>query len=271
MSEGENNLIRNSVNDYLSQEKRFDGRGLLDLRKIEIEIGISKNAEGSARVKLGNTEIIAGVKLDVAEPYTDHEDEGTLITTLELHPIASKEFEHGPPRINAIEMGRLVDRGIRESGFIDFKKLAIKKGEKVWGIFLDLYALNDDGNLLDAGVTAALAALLTAKLPKYDEKKGKVVYGELTNKGLPISKILPITFTFYKIGNKIIIDPSKEEENSADARLTLGISEYNKKLVINSMQKGLETSFTKEELAGIFKAAEKKHAEVLKNLENSIK
>lgn len=266
-----NNLTKESVLNYLKEDKRFDGRKLLEMRDLKIETGISKNAEGSARVKLGNTEIVAGVKMDVVVPYTDHEDEGTLITTLELLPLASAEFESGPPRIAAIELGRLVDRGIRQSGFIDFKKLSIKEGEKVWGIFLDLYAINDDGNLLDAGVIACLAALMTAKIPKYDEKKEKVQFGEWTNKELPLTKIVPITFTFYKIGEKILLDPIREEEDSADARLTLAMSEYNKKLIINSMQKGLETPFTKEELDYIFKSAEKKYGEVLKKLESSIK
>ena len=265
------NLTKQSIIDYLSQDKRFDSRKLLEMRNLTIETGISMNAEGSARVKLGDTEIIVGVKMDVTEPYTDHEEEGTLITTLELSPIASKEFESGPPKIEAIEMGRLVDRGVRESGFIDFKKLCIKKGEKVWGIFLDLFAINDAGNLLDAGVLGALAALLTARFPKYDEKKIKVVYGEFTKDKLPLTKTIPITFTFYKIGDKIIFDPIKSEEKSADARLTIGISEYNKKLVINSMQKGLETPFTKKELTQIFENAEKAYKDVLKKLEDSVK
>jgi len=263
----ENNLTKQSVLNYLNENKRMDNRKFLELRKIEIETGISKNAEGSARVKFGNTEVVAGVKMDVTTPYTDHEDEGTLITTLELLPIASEEFESGPPRIQAIELGRLVDRGVRESGFIDFEKLCIKKGEKVWGIFLDLYAINDDGNLLDTGVMAALAALLTSKIPKYDEKTEKVQFGEWTNKKLPLTKSIPITMTFYKIGDKMIIDPNKVEEISADGRLTLALSELDKRLVINSMQKGLEEAFTKQELSKIFAEAEKKHAEILKKLE----
>ena len=267
----DNNLTKQSVLDYLEQDKRFDGRKFLEMRELEIETGISKNAEGSARVKLGNTEVLAGVKLDVTEPYTDHEDEGTLITTLELSPLASADFESGPPRINAIEMARLVDRGIRESGFIDFKKLSIKEGEKVWGIFLDLYAMNDDGNLIDAGVIAALAALMTCKFPEYDEKKEKVQYGKLTSKELPTTKNIPITMTFYKIGEKIIFDPCKEEEESADARLSLAMSEYNKKIVINSMQKGLEVAFTQEELSKIFEEGEKKYLEILKKMEKLVK
>ena len=126
---------------------------------------------GSAKVKIGDTEVIAGIKLDVGEPYTDHEDEGTMVTTLELLPLSSEEFEYGPPRINAIEIARIVDRGIRESGMIDFKKLCLKKGEKVWTVFIDIYSINDGGNLLDASCLAAIVALLEAKMPKYDDKK----------------------------------------------------------------------------------------------------
>ena len=52
-------------NDYLlnllEQGKRADGRKLEDYRKITIETGISKNAEGSARCKIGDTEVLAGV------------------------------------------------------------------------------------------------------------------------------------------------------------------------------------------------------------------
>ena len=124
------NLTKKRIKDYLESGKRFDSRKPLEYRDIDIEIGISKNAEGSARVRIGKTEVVAGVKMDVGTPYPDHEEEGTMMTTLELLPLSSDEFEYGPPSINAIEMARIIDRGIRESGAIDFKKLCIKKEEK---------------------------------------------------------------------------------------------------------------------------------------------
>src|SRR3989344_1490241 len=86
-------------NDYLlnllEQGKRADGRKLEDYRKITIETGISKNAEGSARCKIGDTEVLAGVKMDVGTPYPDSPDEGSIIVTTELSPIASPDFELG--------------------------------------------------------------------------------------------------------------------------------------------------------------------------------
>lgn len=117
------NITKKRIVEYLSAGKRFDNRKLLDFREIKIEKGISKNAEGSARVRIGKTEVVAGCKLDVTEPYPESPDEGTLITTVELLPLASEKFETGPPGIKAIELARIVDRGIRESEVIDFSKL----------------------------------------------------------------------------------------------------------------------------------------------------
>lgn len=269
------NLTKKRIKDYLESGKRFDGRKPLDHREITIETGVSKNSEGSARVRFGKTEIIAGVKLGAGEPYPDHDDEGTMMVTLELLPLSSSEFEYGPPKINAIEMARIIDRGIRESKMIDFKKLCIKKGENVWTVFIDLYSINDDGNLLDAGCLAAVAALLDAKMPKYDEKEEKVVYGELTSKNVPLTKNIPLTFTFHKIGKHLVLDPSLEEEAASECRLSLAISSDGKELIINAMQKGGETTISQEEILKIVESAEKKYAdfekEVMGKIEKNLK
>jgi exosome complex component RRP42 len=252
------NLTKKRIQEFLEKDKRFDDRDLLQFRDINIEVGIIKNAEGSAKVKFGDTEVIAGVKVDITEPYTDSEDKGTLITTVELLPLSSPEFEPGPPRINAIEMARIVDRSVRESGFIDFKKLCIKKGEKVFSIMIDIYSINDEGNLIDASCLATVAALLNAKMPKYDAKNEKIKYGELTNKPLPLTDIIPITVTFYKVGSKIIVDPTSGEEDLSGARLSLAISKAGKKALINAAQKGGEDTFTEQEIEKIIELAEEK-------------
>ncbi len=264
------NLTKKRIKDYLEAGKRFDGRKLLEHRKIEIETGVSKNAEGSARVKIGNTEVIAGIKLDVGEPYPDKEDEGTMMTTMELLPLSSEEFDYGPPRINAIEIARIVDRGIRESGLINFKKLCIKKGEKVWNVFIDIYSINDDGNLLDASCFAGIAALLTAKMPKYDEKQEKVCFGELTSKKLPLTKNIPLNLTFHKISKAIILDPSKEEEDSSETRFSLALSQGNKEVIINAMQKGEETALSEKEILEIIDLAEKQYKDIEKEIMDKI-
>ncbi len=243
------NLTKKRIFEYLEKGKRFDNRGLLNHREISIETNVTKNAEGSARVKLGKTEVLVGVKMDIGEPYTDSPDEGVLITTAELTPLSSDRFEYGPPRIEAIELSRIVDRGVRESGFIDFKKLCVKKREKVWILFLDIYSINDDGNLLDAACLAAVAALKTAKIPKYDEKEEKVEYGEFTNKKVPlIEKNFPITITCNKINENIFLDPSFSEEEVSQARISFTITQSSgKEPRINAIQKGNDKEINKEQ------------------------
>ena len=134
-------LTAERIREYLAQGKRFDGRKPEDFREISIEGNVSNKAEGSARVRLGKTEVIVGIKMGVAEPYPDSPNKGNLMVTAELLPLSSPRFESGPPRFPAVELGRLVDRAIRESKFIDFEKLCIKEGEKVWSVFIDIYFL----------------------------------------------------------------------------------------------------------------------------------
>jgi len=115
--------------------KRFDNRKPDEFREITIETGVAKNAEGSARVKIGKTEVLVGVKMNIGEPYPDSPDKGNLMTTAELLPLSSPRIQLGRPGIESIELARVIDRGIRESKFIQLDKLCIKKGEKVWNVF----------------------------------------------------------------------------------------------------------------------------------------
>src|SRR3990167_4775884 len=126
------NITRENLKKMFLEKKRFDGRDLLDFRDFEVEYGVSNKAEGSARVRLGKTEVIVGVKMQIGEPYPETPDKGNLIVSGDLLPLASPKFEAGPPGFDAIELPRLVDRAVRECGIIDFEKLAIEKGKKVW-------------------------------------------------------------------------------------------------------------------------------------------
>nr|MBI4156500.1 exosome complex protein Rrp42 [Candidatus Woesearchaeota archaeon] len=257
----------NELRDYMialfAKNMRKDGRKLLDYRKpIRVEYDISpKSAEGSARVTIGKTEVIAGVKMEVGEPFPDTPNQGVLIVSAELVPLASPEFESGPPDIQAIELSRVVDRGLRESKAIDLDKLCVKEGEKVWIVFIDIYPINDSGNLFDAASLAAIAALKNAKMPKYDAKEDKIIYGEATNKKIPLNKT-PISCTISKIGNYILVDPSYEEERVLDARLTV----TSEKGVINAMQKGGINSLSHEDIMKMVDIAIEKSRELEKAL-----
>jgi exosome complex component RRP42 len=159
------------IAQLISRGKRLDGRGLTDYREIKVEQGIIEKAEGSARVLLGKTEVMVGTKIEIGEPFSDTPNEGVLTVNAELVPLASPTFEAGPPDENSIELARIVDRGIRESKAIDLEKLCIEPGKKTFVVFVDVYVLNHDGNLIDASALAAVAALLNTKMPNYEVKE----------------------------------------------------------------------------------------------------
>lgn len=253
-------MDRTDMIKSLSENIRFDGRKLLETRKIEVELGISKNAEGSARVKFGGTEVLAGVKLALGEPYPDTPDEGAMMVEAELSPMSNPEFEAGPPDIRAVELARVVDRGIRESKAIDMKKLCIKEGEKCWLVCIDIVTINDEGNLIDAAGVAALAALKNAVFPKIEDEK--IDYKSKTAKKLPLSRE-PISVTISKINDYMIVDPTIEEEKMIDARLT--VASFEGKLC--SLQKGGDSPLSIDDVEKMVEVGLKKVDEIRKVLE----
>ncbi len=253
------NLTKNRIAEYLAHGKRFDNRKAEEFRDIVIECGLSKKAEGSARVKIGKTEVWVGVKMEIAEPYPDSPDKGNLMLTAELLPMSNAKYEYGPPKFEAIELGRLVDRGIRESKYIDFEKLCIKKGEKVWGIMIDIYSVNDDGNLLDAAFIGALAALKEAKMPFYDEKEEKIDYEKPAKEKLPLKEEnMPVNFSVYQIEDVIFFDPTSEEEATAEGRLVLAMIPGNPPKIC-SMQKGNTLQVSHEKFVEMLEFVDKKY------------
>jgi exosome complex component RRP42 len=233
------------VKEIASKGIRIDGRKEMERRQINIRNGVINHSDGSAYLELGGTKVLAGVKVMPGEPFPDRADEGGLIVNFEASELASN---YPSDRIiYSVEIGRVTDRGIRESNLIDLKKLVIEVGKKALFVYIDVFALNNEGNLLDACNIAALSALLDARYkPEGSEEKIPLP--------LDHSK-LAVSNTFVKIGKNMFFDPSSMEENVANARLTFGVSEK-----INSIQKGGSGFFTPEEVdfcAG--KAFELKH------------
>lgn len=231
-------IKRDHILNLLARGEREDGRAKDQMRDIKVTIGFVEPADGSARVKIGKTEVIAGVKIIPGTPFQDSPDVGVLTTGAELIPMAHASFESGPPGEDAIELARVVDRGIRESGMVDVKKLCITSGEKVWMVYIDMYALDYDGNLFDAANLAAVCALKSAKVPASQ-------YGFGDDFPLPVTCI-PVSVTSVKVGNDLIVDPNFDEETISSVRLTVTTDDNGN---FRAMQKGGKGSITRAELA----------------------
>ena len=246
-------LLRAHLTDLAVNDARIDGRSQWEGRNLEIEHSVLPRAEGSARVRMGDTIVLAGVKFQIMQPYPDRPNQGGLMCSADVRPIAGRNWEAGPPSPEAIELGRVVDRGIRESGCIDVDSLCIIPGEKAWQVILDLFAVSDDGNLFDAFALAGIAALRNATVPAERFEVGE-------DYALPVSKT-PIMCSYHKVGGRFVYDACSREELGGDERIHITLGDDDN---VHSLQKGLKGIFSTEEFEEIMTNAQERTKELRK-------
>ncbi|MCY0883100.1 MAG: exosome complex protein Rrp42 [Acidianus infernus] len=214
-------IKRESILASLDRGIRADGRKFNEYRPLSITLGYAKKADGSALVKLGDTIVLAGVKVEPKEPFEDTQNQGNLVVNVELLPLAYETFEPGPPDENAIELSRVVDRSLRDSKSIDLSKLVIEPGKKIWTVWVDIYVLDYGGNILDACTLAAVSALYDTRLPKV-VKEGDEIKIIKEEKGEKLPMNFPVvTVSVAKIGKHLVVDPDLDEEGIMDAKISL--------------------------------------------------
>ncbi|MFQ6025748.1 MAG: exosome complex protein Rrp42 [Nitrosopumilaceae archaeon] len=256
-------LKKEQILRLLQREARTDGRAFDEPRPITIETGLISKAEGSAKVKLGDTEVLTGVKIQPDKPFPDLGDKGIFICTAEVLPIADPTAEPGPPNEDVIELARVVDRGIRETEMIDLGQLVLEENKSVVGLFVDNSIINSDGNLFDACSYASVAALLSCMVPKYEIQDSVPVLIEGEKSKPPINTI-PVSVTMARIGDYIIVDPNADEWACMDARITITTNSNGN---ICALQKGGHDGFTLDQLIKCSKLAISTGSKIRKELE----
>ncbi|KAL5097042.1 hypothetical protein RYX36_001369 [Vicia faba] len=216
------------IESALLSQLRVDGRGPLDYRKLNIKFG---RDNGSAEVQLGETRVMGFVSGQLVQPYRDRPNEGTLSIFTEFSPMADPSFEPGRPGESAVELGRIIDRGLRESRAIDTESLCILSAKLVWAIRIDIHILDNAGNLVDAANIAALASLMTFRRPECslggEDGQQVVVHPPEVREPLPlIIHHLPIavTFGFFSNENLVVLDPTYREEAVMTGRMTTSLN-----------------------------------------------
>lgn len=261
-------LKEQTLANIINKGVRLSGRKLDQFREVEIITDYIPHADGSAFVKLGNTQVLVGVKLEPGTPYADSPNEGVMVVSAEFVPMASPSFEPGPPDENAIELARVIDRSLREIGAIDLEKLAIIPGKKVLIAWVDIYVLDHDGNLIDASSIATLAALLTTKMPKVEVTENEEVIIDRETKVGPLPlRHKVVTVTIGKLGGKLLVDPDLEEESVLSTRLVIAVSDDGR---IAGMQKTGMGSLTQEEVLKAVDIALAKGQELIEFIEKSV-
>lgn len=209
----------------LKRGERVDNRGLFDYRPISVILSPIDKADGSALIRLGRTQVLAGVKLELGSPFKDRPGEGVLQVHAEFVPLASPSFEPGPPDENAVEVARIIDRSIREPKVIKLEELVVEPEKTVWVIYDDIYLVDHGGNVVDAGMLASIFALAVTKIPEIVETStGYRINRSSRVRPLPLTNLV-VTVTMAVIGDVILVDPSLEEETLANALITIAVDE----------------------------------------------
>ncbi|XP_062173217.1 exosome complex component RRP45A-like [Alnus glutinosa] len=219
------------IETALQSDLRIDGRRPFEYRNISIKFS---SVDGSAEVQLGQTHVMGFVTAQLVQPYKDRPNEGTLSMFTEFSPMADPSFEPGRPGEAAVELGRVIDRGLRESRAVDMESLCVISGKLVWAVRVDLHILDNGGNLIDAANIAALAALLTFRRPECslggEDGQEVIVHPPEVREPLPlIIHHLPIavTFAFFSNETSVVIDPTHSEEAVMGGRMTATLNANN--------------------------------------------
>lgn len=261
-----NDLKKAQILELLAQGKRSDGRGLEEPRKITIQTNAVPKANGSARILLGDTEVVCGIKIQPDRPFPDMGDKGIFICTAELLPLSHPSVETGPPGPDVIELARVVDRGIRESHMVDVSQLVIEKNKSVVGVFADNVVVDYDGNLFDACSYAATASLLSATMPKWNMVDDIPTLVDGKESPVPVTTI-PVSVTMGRIGSYILVDPNADEWSCMDARITItSDSDGN----ICALQKGGSDGFTQDDIVRCGEISVRVGAKIREQLKESV-
>ena len=139
---------------------RADGRRPGDLRPVSMTLGVQKWAEGSCRIRAGDTEVLCAATIgDRVPPHLRGKGTGWVTAEYSMLPRATAERtdrESAKGRIGGRthEIQRLIGRSLR--GVVDLARL----GERT--ITVDCDVLQADGGTRTASITGGYVALAAA-------------------------------------------------------------------------------------------------------------
>eukprot|EP00038_Savillea_parva_P019397 m.27393 g.27393 ORF g.27393 m.27393 type:complete len:165 (-) comp4407_c0_seq2:108-602(-) len=145
---------RTYIEDGVAQNFRADGRQCVDMRDCVIERGVISNTNGSARVRVGGTDVLVGVKLEAAKPLTEYPNHGRIEFNVDCSAGASPAFvSRGGDSLSqelVSALRRLMDGG---QG-LDLEALCIIPGARVWLLHVDAVVLEcAGGSVVDTCVS----------------------------------------------------------------------------------------------------------------------
>ncbi|KAK1272600.1 hypothetical protein QJS04_geneDACA018282 [Acorus gramineus] len=233
LSTGEKHFIWGGI----AQDLRSDGRQRLHYRPISVETGVIPQANGSARVRIGATDVIASIKAELGKPSMHQPGKGKISIFVDCSPTAAPMFEgRGGEELStelAVALQRCLLGGKSGAGAgIDLSSLIVTEGKICWDLYIDGLVVSSDGNLLDALGAAIKAALSNTGIPKVNVDLGpspddqpEVNVSDEEFLQFDTSGV-PVIVTLTKVGRHYIVDATSDEESQMSSAVSVSVNRH---------------------------------------------
>ncbi|WP_048149312.1 exosome complex exonuclease Rrp41 [Palaeococcus ferrophilus] len=196
--------------------KRIDGRKKYELRPITMEVGVLKNADGSAYIEWGKNKILAAVygPREIHPKHLQRPDRGILRVRYNMAPFSVEDRKKPGPDRRSVEISKVIKGALEPAVILElFPRTAVD-------VFIEV--LQADAGTRVAGIVAASLALADAGIPMKD---------------------LVSACAAGKIEDTIVLDLNKEEDNYGRADVPVAIMPIKNNITLLQMDGYL----TKEE------------------------
>jgi len=195
-------LIKDEYPEKLFREdgKRLDGRDKHELRPIKMEVGLLKNADGSAYLEWGNNKIFAAVfgPREVHPHHLAKPDRGILRVFYRMATFSVFDRKRPAPGRREKEISMIIADCLEPVLFLELYP------STSFEVFIQV--MDADGGTRCASVTVAALAL--------------------ANAGIPM-KSLVTALALGKIDGELVVDLSGIEDKAGDADLPIAVTWYN--------------------------------------------
>ncbi len=278
LSNNERNFIHNcatGTHATSSSVLRTDGRYAGEARPIRLSFSRSHNMS-ECTVQLGaNTRVSSCVTCSlIPPPHADRPNDGVITFAVDLSPMSAMGFEYSQPASTMGGSGgssggggmgqaqsesqkqvtnrilRILERTLLNGGAIDAEALCVQSGKWVWRLHIDVTVLDHGGNLVDASVLSAVAAMRHFRKPEVQITEGEEDTSSGSGRGgggdpnvlhsdereptpLPLHHT-PLTMTFALFNDptgatttvSALLDPSQREELVMNGNVTFSFNKY---------------------------------------------
>lgn len=200
---------------------RLDGRKPDQLRDISMKVGVLKRAVGSAYVEWGNNKVMAAVygPRYLYPKFRQDPTKAVLRVVYNMAPFSVDDRKRPGPDRRSVEISKITTEA--------FNNVVILEEYPNSGIDVFIEILQADAGTRCAGLTAASLALADA--------------------GIPMKGILA-SCAAGKIGDEIVVDLGKEEDNFGQADVPVALNPYNDEIVLLQMDGKLSAAEFKKAL-----------------------